>query len=84
MIRKNIAKIIWLIIGVSLALHLLSFIAGNTFFEGWKWEHDPCHSSIEMSGSVIALFVATFLVIFERANRGTHFNLKIAVALLAR
>ncbi len=50
--------------------------------EGWKWEHDPCHSSIEMSGSVIALFVATFLIIFERAKCGTNFNMQIASALI--
>lgn len=81
--NKNIAKVIWLIIGVSLTIHLLSYIIGNTLFEGWRWAHDSFHSSIEMSGSFIALLVATFLVIFERANRGTHFNMQIAAALIA-
>ncbi|MEE9605703.1 MAG: hypothetical protein V3V70_09040, partial [Candidatus Scalindua sp.] len=80
--RKNIATLIWLIIGISLAIHLLSFIVGKTLLENWRWAHEPFHSSAEMSGSVIALFVATFLVILERANRGTHFNSQIAAALI--
>jgi len=37
--RKNIATLIWLIIGISLAIHLLSFIVGKTLLENWRWAH---------------------------------------------
>lgn len=80
--KKNVAKIIWLIIGISLAIHLLSFLVGKTLLENWQLAHEPFHSSVEMSGSVIALMVAAFLIIFERANRGTHFNSQITAALI--
>ena len=80
--KTNIAKILWLIIGISLTIHILSMIAGKTILEDWRWAHHPFHASVEMSGSVIALFVAVFLIIFERADRGTHFNSQIAAALI--
>ncbi len=82
-IKKNTATILWLIIGVSLAIHILSFVIGKVVLVGWRFTHEPLHSSVEMSGSVIALLVAYFLVNAERLNRGTSFNMQIAAALIA-
>jgi PAS domain S-box-containing protein len=81
--KKNIATTLWWIIGVSLSIHLLSFIAGKTVLQNWRLIHEPAHSSIEMSGSVIAILVAIFLVIYEHGNRGTNFNTQIAAALIS-
>ena len=81
--KKNLATTLWWIIGVSLTIHLLSFIAGKTVLQNWQFIHEALHSSIEMSGSVIAVLVAIFLVIYEHGNRGTNFNIQIAAALIS-
>ena len=41
------------------------------------------HSSIEMFGSAIALFLALLLIVFEKSGRGTSHNIEIACAMIA-
>ncbi len=79
----RIRKAIWAIIAVSLAVHILALVAGNTVFAGWKGVHYPLHACAEFGGSVISILVAMMLVSLERRNEGTSFNIPIACALVA-
>ena len=83
MITKNIHKIIWAIISISLLIHFLGLVAQQTILQGWQWEHHPVHASVEISGAIIALLVAGLLLSLERQNKGTNFNIWIAGALTA-
>jgi len=79
---KHVGKLIWLIIAVSLSIHALSLIAGQTILSDWRWPHHPVHASIEISGALIAFLVAATLVALERRRRGTSFNVWITGALI--
>jgi PAS domain S-box-containing protein len=71
------------IIIISAIVHLLTLILAQSVLINWRWEQVPFHSAIEISGSVIAFFVAYMLVLLERNNRGTSYNYVIAGALIA-
>jgi PAS domain S-box-containing protein len=83
MISKNIHKIIWAIISISLLIHFLCLVANKTILQGWQWEHHPVHATVEITGSIIALMVAGLLLSLEKQNKGTNFNIWIAGALIA-
>ncbi len=83
MITKNIHKIIWAVISISLLIHFFGLVAQQTILQGWQWEHHPVHASVEISGTIIALLVAGLLLSLERQNKGTNFNIWIAGALTA-
>ncbi|MCH9049011.1 MAG: sensor histidine kinase, partial [Proteobacteria bacterium] len=83
MISKNIHKIIWAIISISLLIHFLGLVVQKTILQGWQWEHHPVHASVEITGSIIALMVAGLLLSLDRQNKGTNFNIWIAGALTA-
>ena len=74
--------VLWIIIGLSFAVHVVSLILGQTWMSKWRWEHHPVHAAVEMSGSVIALLVAWLLVSLDRRGEGTSFNVWIAGALV--
>ncbi len=76
-------KAIWSIIMISLCIHALTLVAGNTVFAGWKGVHYPLHACAEFGGSIISILVALMLVSLERRNEGTSFNIPIASALVA-
>jgi PAS domain S-box-containing protein len=76
-------KVIIAIIITSATVHLLTLIIGQSVLVNWRLEQVPFHSAIEISGSVIAFFVAYMLVLLERNNRGTSYNYVIAGALIA-
>lgn len=78
----SVTRALWLIIGISLAIHVLTLLVGQLWLYDWLWQNPTLHSSIEMSGSVIALVVAIFLIYFQRFGRGTSYNMQIAAALL--
>ena len=79
--RLRIALIV--IIVASLALHVIALWLGNTVLSDWRWAHEPVHSALETAGSAIAFMVAYLLVILERRNEGTSFNIPIAAALIS-
>jgi PAS domain S-box-containing protein len=83
MITKNIHKVIWAIISLSLLIHFLCLVANKTILQDWYWEHHPVHASVEITGSIIALMVAGLLLSLEKQSKGTNFNLWIAGALTA-
>ncbi len=76
------SKIIWLVIGVTLTIHFLCVFAAQTFLESWRWSHHPVHASVEISGSLIAIMVATILLSMGKQSRGTNYNLWIGSALI--
>jgi len=73
---------IYLLIFLSVCLHLFFFIAAHTFLAGWVLEHYPIHGAIEFGGALISLWVALMLIFMERSNLGTSFNIPIACALI--
>lgn len=74
---------IWLTIGISLFVHAAALIISNTILELYVWPLPEAHSSIEMFGSAIALFLALLLIVFEKSGRGTSHNIEIACAMIA-
>ncbi len=76
-------KVIIVIIVASVVVHLLSLFLAQTLMTSWRWQQIPFHSSIEIAGSVIALFVSYILVLLESNKRGTSYNYIIASALAA-
>ncbi|PAJ71648.1 hypothetical protein CJF42_25590, partial [Pseudoalteromonas sp. NBT06-2] len=81
--KFNIASILWLIIAASMSIHIIVLLLGQTFFTDWRWTDFMVHTATEISGSIIALIVAMFLLRYERFGRGSHYNIRIAAALIA-
>jgi diguanylate cyclase (GGDEF)-like protein/PAS domain S-box-containing protein len=79
----SLASILWAIIIASLLIHILSMVVGHTVLSDWHWTGVAVHTALEMSGAITALFVAIFLLRYERFGRGTHFNIRIAAALIS-
>lgn len=75
-------KVFWLIFGISLLFHLAILVLSKTEFSQWSIAHDPFHASIEILGSIIALFVARLLLSLDKVEKGTSFNNIFASALL--
>ncbi|MDH3717876.1 MAG: ATP-binding protein [Planctomycetota bacterium] len=75
-------RTLWIIIVVSLAIHLLSLLAGRIWLQDWRWAHHPVHSAVEMTGALIAIMVAWMLLSLQRRGEGTSFNIWIAGALV--
>ncbi|MGZ0171320.1 MAG: ATP-binding protein [Planctomycetales bacterium] len=78
----NFGRTLWIIMGASLAIHVACLILGNTVLSGLHWPHHPVHAAIEMSGGLIAIWVAWMLMMLQRRNLGTSFNVWIAGALI--
>jgi len=74
--------ILWFILAVSLATHLLCLVAGRIWLASWSWPHEPFHTTVELVGGMIALGVAWMLLSLERLDAGTSFNIWIAAALV--
>lgn len=79
---KSTAPILWTIIAVSLGVHVACLILGRTTYKGWICPHEPVHAAVEISGGMIALWVAWMLLALERRKAGTSFNVWIAGALI--
>ncbi|MCA9246590.1 MAG: PAS domain S-box protein [Planctomycetales bacterium] len=79
--RRNTLGL-WGIIGGSLGFHVFCLIASHTFLRDFVWDHHPVHAAVEMTGAIIAFFVAYVLIRLERRGVGTHFNLQITAALI--
>ena len=73
---------LWLIIAVSLAVHVVCLVAGQTVLSDWRWPHHPVHAAVEMAGGLIAFWVAWMLMLLEKRGLGTSFNVWIAGALI--
>jgi signal transduction histidine kinase len=80
--KRTVETTLWLIIVASMIFHFVLLLLGNTLLMNWQWKEEAAHTAIEISGSVIALFVALFLLYYQRFGRGTHYNIPIAMALI--
>ena len=67
---------------ISLCIHVACLIAGKSAYADWRCPHHPVHAAVEMSGGLIALWVAWMLMSLERRGAGTSFNVWIAGALI--
>jgi len=79
----NIANTLWFIIAASMSVHIIVLLLGQTLLADWRWVGLMVHTAAEISGTIIAFFVAMFLLRYERFGRGTHYNIRIAAALIA-
>jgi PAS domain S-box-containing protein len=77
-----LGRTLWIIMGASLAIHVACLILGNTVLSGFHWPHHPVHAAIEMAGGLIAIWVAWMLLMLQRRDLGTSFNVWIAGALI--
>ena len=73
---------LWIILIVSLAVHVLTLIAARWQFADLIFPHEPFHSTVEMAGAIVALGVAWMLLSLERLQSGTSYNTWIASALV--
>jgi PAS domain S-box-containing protein len=80
--ESNLGKTLWIIIGLSLSIHIACLIIGNTILKGVQWPHEPVHAAVEMAGGLIALWVAWMLILLQNRGAGTSFNVWIAGALI--
>ena len=60
--NKKLHVAIGLVIGASLGLHLLTGLLDEFVIHGYKWAHQPFHSTLEMAGSTMAIFIACLLL----------------------
>lgn len=81
--NKQLGRILWAIIGVSLGLHVCFLLLDLYVLGDFNFPHEPAHASLETAGAVIALTVALWLESLEKRGRGTSFNSWIAGALTA-
>jgi PAS domain S-box-containing protein len=80
--ESRLSVALWIIIGVSLLVHVVSLVLGKTLLAEWRWEHHPVHAAVETVGAVIALIVAWLLISLERRGEGCSFNVQVAAALI--
>ncbi len=80
--NAGLATILWFIIVGSLIIHIIIVVVAQTVLSDWLWTGLSVHTSLEISGAITALFVAMFLLRYERFGRGTKFNIRIAAALI--
>lgn len=80
--RRIQGHTLWVIIGISLAIHVTCLILGDTVLAAFRWPHPPVHSAVEMAGGLVALWVAWLLLNLQRRGIGTSFNVWIAGALI--
>lgn len=79
----SVSSLLWLIIAISMLFHISILIIGRTYLADWRAIEPEFHTAIEISGSIIALLVAMFLLHYQRFKRGSHYNNCIASALIA-
>lgn len=79
---SSLAGVLWIVITVSLTVHVACLVLGNTLLSAWRCPHEPVHAAVEMCGGFIAILVAWMLLSLERRNAGTSFNVWIAGALI--
>ena len=77
------SSLLWFIIIFSMAFHVVILILGKTIWVNWQLTEPLIHTALEISGSLVALFVAMFLLHYEKFQRGSHYNTQIATALIA-
>ena len=58
----QLGRVLWIIIAVSLGVHVVCLIAGSTWLEDWRWPHHPVHAAVEMAGALVAFLVALWLL----------------------
>lgn len=78
----SLARALWFIIAISLAVHVGCLVVGNTILTNWRCPHHPVHTAVEFSGGLIALWVAWLLMSLEQRRAGTSYNVAIAGALI--
>ncbi|MCA8991032.1 MAG: hypothetical protein KDA88_03595 [Planctomycetaceae bacterium] len=78
----RLGRTLWVVIGVSLVIHVVCLILGHTLMREWRWPHHPVHAAVEMSGGLIAVWVAWMLLSLEWRNAGTSYNVWIAGAMI--
>jgi len=76
------SRALWLILGVSLSIHIFCLVAAKMWLRDWTWEQEPFHATVEMAGGMIAFGVAWMLSSLERLRAGTSYNVWIAAALV--
>ncbi len=76
------SAVLWVILAISLSIHVLCLVAERVWLRGWTWPQEPFHATVEMAGGMIALGVAWMLLSLERLRAGTSFNIWIAAALV--
>jgi len=76
-------KTLYCILAVTACIHIGSLILSKGSLADFRWQHLPIHSSIEMLGTAIALWVAWTLISVNNHQEGTSYNLRIAAALIA-
>lgn len=81
--NKNLGRILWAIIGLSMALHAFFLILGLVVYKDWQFPHEPAHAAMEAVGATIALIVALWLNTLDKYGQGTSFNNWISGALVA-
>lgn len=78
----HLGRTLWIIMGVSLAIHVTCLVLGSTVLRDFRWPHHPVHAAVEIAGGLIALWVAWMLMTLQRRGIGTSFNVWIAGALI--
>ena len=69
------------LLAASLIAHMVLLVLGNGPLATWRWPHEAIHASVEMIGSVAALWCAWMLSWLNRRQAGTSFNIHIAAAM---
>lgn len=67
---------------VHLFFHRIAVFIELNVFVNWTYEHQPLHSSMETIGAAVAVGTALLLLMLEKRQGGTNFNITIAAALL--
>lgn len=81
-LKSKIRSVFAWILGISLLAHVCFLVLGYTVFSQWRFPHEPIHASAEIAGSLVAVWCAWMLVLYERRKTGTNFNIQIAGALI--
>ena len=81
--QAHLGWILGLLIFIGLLVHVASPVLGTTLLAGWRCEHVPAHSAIEIAGAIIAFVMANLLLTMHRQGEGSSFNIAIAGALSA-
>lgn len=79
---NNKSTTLVLIIIATIIVHIGSLVVGKFYMQDWRLIHEPLHTALEISGTIIAFIVARILLKLDQIDKGTSFNIPFASALI--
>lgn len=74
--------LLWALILGGLMLHLATWWLGKAVFTEWRNQNTYLHTTLEVTGSGLAVLIALWILLLHRSQQGPAYSLRISGALL--